>query len=83
MKHSSPKANTYIRKDQYRGVGIVTGYMLDWMGGGSASLGIVKNFKFSMSSRPALGLTQPPIQWLLWGSLPTSAEAKQNVGLYM
>jgi hypothetical protein len=25
---------------------------------------MVKNFLFSMSSRPALGSTQPPIQWL-------------------
>jgi hypothetical protein len=27
--------------------------------------GTVKNFLFSMSSRPALGFTQPPIQWVL------------------
>jgi hypothetical protein len=30
--------------------------------GRSSSPGSVKNFPFSMSSRPALGLTQPPIQ---------------------
>jgi hypothetical protein len=32
--------------------------------GRSSSPGGVKNFHFSMSSRPALGSTQPPIQWL-------------------
>jgi hypothetical protein len=37
-------------------VGIVTSYRLD--NGG------VKNFLFSMSSRLALGSTQPPIQWV-------------------
>jgi hypothetical protein len=51
-----------------------------------------KNFHFSMSSRPALGPTQPPIQWVPWAlslevkrpgreagrSLPTSAEAKKT-----
>jgi hypothetical protein len=29
----------------------------------SSSPGRVKNFLFSTSSRPALGFTQPPIQW--------------------
>jgi hypothetical protein len=29
----------------------------------SSSPGRVKNFLFSKSSRPALGSTQPPIQW--------------------
>jgi hypothetical protein len=38
-------------------VGIVTGYGLD-------DRGTVKNFLFSTSSRPALGLSQPPIQWV-------------------
>jgi hypothetical protein len=38
--------------------GIPTGYGLDDRGGG------VKNFLFSTSSRPALGPTQPPIQWV-------------------
>jgi hypothetical protein len=33
------------------------------MGRGS-SAGRVKNFLFSRSSRPALGSTQPPIQWV-------------------
>jgi hypothetical protein len=35
-------------------VGIATGYGLDGLGGGD----------FPHLSRPALGLTQPPIQWL-------------------
>jgi hypothetical protein len=33
-------------------------------GGGSSSSGRVKNFHFSISSRPALGSTQPPIKWV-------------------
>jgi hypothetical protein len=42
----------------------------DWLQGGrprgrSSSLGRVKNFLFSMSSRLALGSTQPPTQWVL------------------
>jgi hypothetical protein len=32
--------------------------------GRSSSPGGVKNFHFSMSFRPALGFTQPPIQWV-------------------
>jgi hypothetical protein len=32
--------------------------------GRSSSPGRVKNFHFSKSSRPALGPTQPPIQWV-------------------
>jgi hypothetical protein len=44
-------------------VGIATDYGLDDQGGGSSSPGRVKNFYFSISSRPALGSTQPPIKW--------------------
>jgi hypothetical protein len=33
---------------------------------GVLSLGRVKNFFFSTSSRPVLGPTQPPIQWVPW-----------------
>jgi hypothetical protein len=41
----------------------------DWLRAGqprswSSSPDKVKNFLFSMSSRPALGPTQPPIQWV-------------------
>jgi hypothetical protein len=32
--------------------------------GQSSSPGKAKNFSFSTSSRPALGPTQPPIQWV-------------------
>jgi hypothetical protein len=36
----------------------------DDQGGGSSSPGRVKNFHFSISPRPALGSTQPPIKWV-------------------
>jgi hypothetical protein len=47
-------------------VGIATGYRLDDRGVRvqDLSLGRVKNFLFSTSSRPALESTQPPIQWV-------------------
>jgi hypothetical protein len=45
-------------------VGIATCCELDDLGGRSSSPGWVKNFLFSTSSRPALGSTQPPIQWI-------------------
>jgi hypothetical protein len=45
-------------------VGIATGYGLDDQGGGNSSPGRVKNVYFSISSRPALGSTQPPIKWV-------------------
>jgi hypothetical protein len=51
-----------LRRDS--SVGIVTGYGLDDQGGGSSSLGRVKNFYFSKLSRPALGSTQPPVKWV-------------------
>jgi hypothetical protein len=41
-------------------VGIATGYWLDDQGVGVP----VKNFYFSMSSKPALGSIQLPIQWV-------------------
>jgi hypothetical protein len=58
---------------------------------------MVKNFIFSTSSRPVLGSTQPPIQWVPGAlspgvkrsgreadhSPPTSAEVKENVDLYI
>jgi hypothetical protein len=44
------------------GAGIATGYGLDDQGGGSSSPGRVNNFHFSISSRPALLSTQPPIK---------------------
>jgi hypothetical protein len=56
---------------------------------------MVKNFLFSTSSRPVLGPTQPPIQWVPWAispgvkrpgreadhSPPTGAEVK-NTWIY-
>jgi hypothetical protein len=41
----------------------------DWLRAGrprsqSSSPGTIKNFLFSTSSRPALGLIQPPIHWV-------------------
>jgi hypothetical protein len=62
----------------------------DWLWAGrprgqSSSPGSVKNISFSTSSRPALGPTQRPIQWVLRvkrpgleadHSLPTSSEVK-------
>jgi hypothetical protein len=41
-----------------------TGYGLDDQAGGSSSPGRVKNVHFSISSRPALGSTQPPTKWV-------------------
>jgi hypothetical protein len=71
-------------------VAIATSYGLDDRGR-SSSTGTVKNFLFSTSSRPALGSTQPPIQWVPGAlsprvkrpereahhSPPTSAEVKK------
>jgi hypothetical protein len=65
--------------------------------GRSSSPNRVKNFLFSTSSIPALGSTQPPIQWVPGAlfprvnrpgreadhSPPTSAELKKNVDLYI
>jgi hypothetical protein len=48
-------------------VGIVTGYRLDNRG--------VKNFLFSTLSRPVLGPTQCPFQWVL-GTLSGSKVAR-------
>jgi hypothetical protein len=39
--------------------------------GRSSSPGRVKNFLFSKSSRPALGYTQPPNQWIPGALSPT------------
>jgi hypothetical protein len=67
-------------------VGIATVYGLDDQGGGSSSPCRVKNIHFSISSRPAVGSTQPPIKWVPGvkrqgreadHSPPTSAEVKK------
>jgi hypothetical protein len=72
-------------------VGIATGYGLDDRDK-SSSRGRVKNFLFCTSSRPVLGSTQPPFQWVPGApspgvkrprreadySSPTSAEVKKT-----
>jgi hypothetical protein len=67
----------------------------DWLWAGrprgqSSSPGRVKNFFFSMSSRPALESTQPPIQWIPGVKRPgreadhsPQASAEVNVDLYI
>jgi len=65
-------------------VGIATRYRLD-------GVGIKSRWwrDFSHPSRPALGATQPPLQWVL-GLIPgrkaaeaSIAEVKERVGLYL
>jgi hypothetical protein len=65
-------------------VGITTGYGLDGRG---SNPGRGKIFVFSKASRPALGTTQPPIQWVPGvkrpgreadRSAPSSAEIKND-----
>jgi hypothetical protein len=67
-------------------VGTATGHGLDDREGRSSSPGKVKDFLLSRSSRPVLGFTQPPIQWVRGvkrsgreadHSPPTSAEIKK------
>jgi hypothetical protein len=54
--------STFLSRDS--SVGIATGYGLDGQGDGNSSPSRVKNFHLSISSRPALGSTQPPIKWV-------------------
>lgn len=49
--------------------------------GWSSSLGRVKNFQFSILSRPALGFTQPPIQRALW-ALPTGVKKQGHEAVH-
>jgi hypothetical protein len=82
-------------KVSIEGAGIVQS-VSDWLWAGglrgwSSSPGKFKNFLFSMLARPALGFTQPPIQWVPGAlspgvkrpgreahhSPPTSAEVKK------
>jgi hypothetical protein len=53
----------FMRRSRDSSVGTAAGYGLDDRGQ-SSSPGRIKNFLFSTSSRPALGSTQPPIQWV-------------------
>jgi hypothetical protein len=82
----------HYHKSQDSAVGIATGYGLDDQGVRVRVPRGGKNFHFSLSSRPALGPTQPPIQWVpgplspgvKWpgreanNSAPTSAEVKKT-----
>jgi hypothetical protein len=54
------KHNHYI----FAAAGIAAGSRLDVLGIKSSSPGKVKNFQFSMLSRPTLGSTQPSIQFV-------------------
>jgi hypothetical protein len=74
----------------------------DWLRAGrprgrSSSPGMIKNLLSSKSSRPALGFTQTPIQWVAGAlspgvkrpgheadySLPTSVGGTKNINLYI
>jgi hypothetical protein len=52
-----------LYKSRDSAVSIMTGYGLNDQRGRSSSPGGGKNFYSSISSRPALRLTGPPIQW--------------------
>jgi hypothetical protein len=58
------------RRLAFSAIGIATGYGLDDRRGRSSSTDRVKNFLFSTSSRPVLGPTQPPIQWVMGAVSP-------------
>jgi hypothetical protein len=82
---------TWCHESRLSAVGIATGYGLDDRRDRSSSPGRMKNLHYSMSFRPVLESTQPPIQWvpgvLSLGvkrpgresdkSPPTSAEVKK------
>jgi hypothetical protein len=53
----------FLYRSLVRAVGIATGYGLDGRRLG-VRVPVFKNFLFSTSSRPVLGSTQPPIQWV-------------------
>jgi hypothetical protein len=55
---------SYSCESRDSSVGIATGYGLDDQRVGIRVPRGGKNFHFSISSRPALGATQPPIQWV-------------------
>jgi hypothetical protein len=72
MRHVSSKWYTHIY--------IATGYGLDDRGFGVPSPGRVKTFLFSTLSRPALGSTQPPIQWVPGAPSPGVKRPKREAG---
>jgi hypothetical protein len=55
----------FVHKRILSAVGIAYWLQAGRLRGRGSSPSRVKNFHFSMSSRPALGSTQPPIQWVL------------------
>jgi hypothetical protein len=55
-----PEPSRCLSRDS--SVVLATGYGLEDQGDGSSSPSRVKNFHFSISSRPALGCSQPPIK---------------------
>jgi hypothetical protein len=61
--------HTFIEKPKIV-VDIATGYGLDDRGGRSSSRSSIKNFPLSMSFRPVLVTTQPPIQSIPWAVSP-------------
>jgi hypothetical protein len=60
ITHVTKCDETYASWSQDSADGIATGYGLDGRGIRSSSPGKVKDFPLDMSSRPALGPTQPP-----------------------
>jgi hypothetical protein len=88
---SSQTFRSYLYVSRDSGVGIATSYWLDDEESQFESRW-GQDFHFSMSSRPALGSTQPPIQWVpgslspgvKWPgreadhSLPASTEVKKT-----
>jgi hypothetical protein len=56
-----------VKRSRSSSVGIATGYGLDGRG---SNPGKAKIYLFSTASRPALGLTQTPIQWVLGAISP-------------
>jgi hypothetical protein len=65
--HSEQRRMVWTEKYAYNYI-VLSRDSPDWLRAGrlrgrGSSPGRVKNFHFSMSSRPALGSTQPPIQW--------------------
>jgi hypothetical protein len=70
MCHVVPGCLSKCWADKMKGPGQRSRHS-DWLRNGrqrgrSSSPDRVKNFRFSTSSRPALGSTQPPIQWVPW-----------------
>jgi hypothetical protein len=53
-----------VNESRTSSVGIATGYGLDYRRGRNSSPGRVRNFHFSISQRPSLGYTKPPLRWV-------------------